>query len=101
MFSLLLSDGIEGQVFEPSDLRLKKLEIDRGDAAVILPLDVFHAWPRDAEDRHPSAVDSADYYLLDLSSSDEPESSEEEVIGLEHGFTSFPLVDVDGFEEER
>jgi hypothetical protein len=70
MLSLLLSDGIEGQVFEPSHLRLQKLEIDRGDAAVILPLDVFHAWARDAEDRHPSAVDSADHYLLDLTSSD-------------------------------
>jgi hypothetical protein len=70
MFSLLLSDSIKGQVFEPSHLRLQKLKIDRGNPAVILPLDVFHARPRDAEDRHPSAVDSADHYLLDLSSSD-------------------------------
>jgi hypothetical protein len=82
-------------------LRLQKLKIDRGYPAVILPLDVFHARPRDAEDRHPSAVDSADHYLLDLSSSDESKGSEEKVIGLEHGFTSFPLVDVDGFKEER
>jgi hypothetical protein len=84
MFSLLLSDGIEGQVLEPFHLGLQKLEIDRGDAAVVLPLDVFHAWARDAEDRHPSAIDSANHHLLDLSSPDQPKSSEEEVIGLEH-----------------
>jgi hypothetical protein len=100
ILSLLLSNGIKGQVLEPSHLRLQELEIDCGDAAVILPLDVFHVWARDAEDRHPSAVDSADHYLLDLSSPDQPKSSEEEVIGLEHGFTSFPLSNVDGFEEE-
>lgn len=82
-------------------MRLQKLEIDRSDPAVILPLDAFHAWPRDAEDRHPSAIDPADHHFLDLSSSDQPEGSEEKVVGLEHGFTSFPLVDVDGFEEER
>ncbi len=37
----------------------------------------------------PSAIDSADDYLVKLSSPDKPECSEEEVIGLEHRSPSF------------
>jgi hypothetical protein len=72
-------------------LKLEKLEVDRGGAAVVVALHVFHAWTRDMEDRHPPAIHSADYHLLELPSSDQPKGSEEEVIGLEHGFTSFRL----------
>ncbi len=100
MFPLLLSDGFKGQVFEPSHLKLQKLEVDHGRAAVVVALDLLHSRACDVKDRHPSAVHPADHHLLELASSDQPEGSEEEVIGLEHGFTSFPLSNVDGFEEE-
>jgi hypothetical protein len=43
------------------------------------------------KNRHPPAIHSADYHLLELSSPDQPKGSEEEVIGLEHRFTSFRL----------
>jgi hypothetical protein len=65
-------------------LRLEKLEVHDRRTAVVLSFDILHAWTFDTEDRHPSAIDSADDYFVKLSSSDQPEGPEEEVIGLEH-----------------
>jgi hypothetical protein len=81
---LLLSDGFEGQVLEPSHLELEKLEVYHRRTAVVLSFDILHARTFDAEDRHPSAVDSANNHLVELSSSDQPEGAEEKVIRLEH-----------------
>jgi hypothetical protein len=81
---LLLSDGIESQVLQAPHLELEKLEVHHRRPAVVLSFDILHARTFDAEDRHPSAVESANHHLVELSSSDQPEGSEEKVIGLEH-----------------
>jgi hypothetical protein len=72
---LLLSDSVEGQVLETSHLRLEKLEVHDRRAAVVLSFDILHARTFDTEDCHPSAVDSADDYLVKLSSPDQPEGA--------------------------
>ena len=56
---------------------------------MVFALDVFHSGSIDSEDRHPSTVRPAHLDAQKLSASDETQGSEEEVIGLNHGFTSF------------
>jgi hypothetical protein len=89
--SLLLPDGREGQVLEPFHLRLQKPEVHGGRAAIVLPLGFFHAGAFDAEHRHPSAIHPPDLDGLKLPSPDQPEGSEEQVIGQKHRSPPFSL----------
>jgi len=51
---------------------------------VVLPLYVLDTGAFDAEDRHPPAVHAPDLDLTQLAPADEPESPQEEVLGLKH-----------------
>ena len=46
--------------------------------------DVIHPGAVDVEDRHAPAVDAPDLDAAQLAATDEPEGSQEEVLGLEH-----------------
>ncbi len=51
---------------------------------MVLPLGFLHPGTADPEDGHPPAVHSPDLYRLELATADEPESAEEQVVGLDH-----------------
>jgi len=55
---------------------------------VVFALDVLHSGSIDSEDRHASTVRALHLHAQELSASDETQRSEEEVIGLNHGFAS-------------
>lgn len=51
---------------------------------MVLAFDVAHAGAVDAEDRHALAVHAPHLDARELAATREPESPEEEVLGLEH-----------------
>jgi hypothetical protein len=67
--SLLLTDGVEGTVFQSLELELEKLEVYHGLAAVVFPLRLLGA--ADAKHRYPSSVRPADFHVVELTSSHE------------------------------
>jgi hypothetical protein len=85
--SLLLTDGFECPVLQPLELELQKLEVHDGLPAVVLPPPLLE--PLDSKHRRSPSVRPSDLNLLKLPSPHERVGSEEEVIGLDQGFTSF------------
>ena len=75
---------MKGQVLQASDLGLEEAQVHQGGPAVVVALDLFHAGAFDAEDRHPLPVDAPDLDLPELAAADEPQGSQEEVLGLKH-----------------
>lgn len=51
---------------------------------MVFALDVLHAGAFDAEDRHAPAVDAPDLDIAQLAAADEPQGSQEQVLGLKH-----------------
>ena len=63
------------------------LEVHDRLSAVVLPLPLLETL--DTKHRRPSSVRPSDLNFLELASSQEHVRSQEEVIGLDQGFTSF------------
>jgi hypothetical protein len=100
IFSLLLSNGREGQVLESLHLRFEKPEIDRGRSPVVLGRGLARSF--DAKDRHPPAVHTPQRDVLQLSAADEHEGAEEKIVGLDQGSTSCSRTRAGpGFRPER
>jgi hypothetical protein len=87
--SLLLSHGTEGQILEPPHLRLEKLQVHRGGAAVVVTLGLLQVGTHDAEDGHAPPVHALHLDAGQLATAQEGKGPQEEVIGQEHALTSF------------
>jgi hypothetical protein len=85
--SLLLTDGFECPVLQPLELEFQKLEVHDGPSAVVLLLPLVE--PLDSKHRRSPSVRPSDFDRLKLPSPHERVGPEEEVIGLDQGFTSF------------
>ena len=85
--SLLLTDGFERPVLQPLELELQKLEVHDGLPAEVLVLPLVE--PLDSKHRRSPSVGPSDFDRLKLPSPHERVGSEEEVIGLDQGSTSF------------
>jgi hypothetical protein len=81
---LLLSDGLEGQVFQSPHLQLQQSKVNGRHARVVLALGPFHLRSFDAEHRHRPAVGPVELETVKLSSPDQRKGPEEEVIGSKH-----------------
>jgi hypothetical protein len=81
---LLSPQRLEGDVLEASHLRLQKTQVHERGAAVVLALGLLHTRPRDPEDRVSPAVHPAHLDSPKFAPADEPQGSEEEVVGLQH-----------------
>lgn len=52
---------------------------------MVLACELLHRGPADPEDRPAATVRAADLYALKLASAREPESTEEQIVRLQHG----------------
>jgi len=66
------------------DFRLQKPEVHESLATVVVPHRLLEPRAADREDCDATPVRAAHLDTLELASADEPEGSEEEVVGLEH-----------------
>jgi len=81
---LLLADRVKRRVLEPPDFRLQKPQVHEGCSSVVVPCGLLDSGAADREDRDPTPVRPADLDAPKLAAADEPQGSEEEVIGLKH-----------------
>jgi hypothetical protein len=81
---LLCTKRLEGHVLQAPDFRLQKPQVHESLATVVVPYRFVEARAGDREDRDPTPVRAAHLDALQLAPADEPESSEEEVVGLKH-----------------
>jgi hypothetical protein len=99
--TLLPAERLECEVLQARDLGLEQAQVHDRPAAVVLPLEVFHAGALDVEDRHPPPVDAPDHDAGELAATREPEGPEEEVLGLEHHRLPYPFARPGLVEESR
>jgi len=85
--SLLLTNGFECPVLQPLELEFEKLEIHHRLSAEVLPLPLLETL--DSKHRRSASVRPSDLNFLELASSQEHVRSQEKVIGLDQGSTSF------------
>jgi hypothetical protein len=79
---LLCTKRLEGHVLEAPDFRLEKPQVHESLATVVVPYRFVEVGAGDREDRDPSPVRAAHLDAPQLAPADEPEGSEEEVVGL-------------------
>jgi hypothetical protein len=81
---LLCTKRLEGHVLETPDFRLEKPQVHESLATVVVAYRFVEPGAGDREDRDPTPVRAAHLDASQLASADEPESPEEEVVGLKH-----------------
>jgi len=67
------------------------LQIDRGAALVVIPLDLVHARAVDPEERHAPSVRTAHMDVDQLAAAHEAKGRQVDVLGHKHAFASFRL----------
>jgi hypothetical protein len=81
---LLCTKRLEGHVLQAPDFRLEKPQIHESLATVVVPDRFVEVGSGDREDRDPTPIRAAHLDASQLAPADEPEGSEEEVVGLKH-----------------
>jgi hypothetical protein len=79
-----LAQRLEGHALEACHLALEKTQVHDRLATVVLALDVRHLGALDLEDRHAASVQTAHFDAAQLATTQKPEGSQEQVLGLKH-----------------
>jgi hypothetical protein len=81
---LLCPERLESHVLQAPHFRLQKPQVHESLATVVVADRFLEPRTADREDRDPPTVGAAYLDTLELTSTDEPEGPEEQVVGLKH-----------------